>query len=236
MRRLGIVAVGLALVVGIVVSGMRFARLTDPAEAQAPPNVVEAHSGCLLTGHGPQDVFFFFGSDTKWDAAWIDLSLQDNGFAPGTFLSAGPFPAEYMASAVSDRVYNNYFVWTNLTPGLTHYWRVNLLYGDQWYPSATQTYYVPFDCAPTPAASPVPSVSPPISLTTSDLESLVDDLEQRLDRLEGATFGGFGGPPLFGPSLDSRIDTLESEVESLRSCLNTLYIDCFGNSCEIGCN
>jgi hypothetical protein len=202
MRRLGIVAVGLPLVVGILVAGMRFARLTEPAEAQAPPNVVSADSACIIQGYGPQDVAFFFGSHTKWDAAWIDLSLQHNGFAPGTFLSAGPFPPEYMASAVPDRVYNNLYVWRGLTPGLTHYFRVNLLYGDQWYPSPTQTFYVPFVCAPTPAPSPA-SALPSASLPADDLEGRVRDLEDQVYDLQ------------------RELSDVESRLDSLVRCLNS---------------
>ncbi len=60
---------------------------------------------------------------------WIDLSLQDNGFAPGTFVSVGPFPG-----AVSS------FFWAGLRAGSTHYWRVNTWTGVGWSPSATGTF------------------------------------------------------------------------------------------------
>jgi len=67
---------------------------------------------------------------------WLDLSLQDNGFASGTFINAHNPP--YADST-------SYTTGTggigNLDPGKTHYWRINTLYpNERWNPSATASF------------------------------------------------------------------------------------------------
>ena len=48
------------------------------------------------------------------EAQWIDLSLFDNGFAPRSFVGAGPLPGDARS-----------YVWKGLAAGKVHYWRVN---------------------------------------------------------------------------------------------------------------
>ena len=52
---------------------------------------------------------------------WLDISLFNNRFAPGTFVGIGPFPPG--ASS---------FVWSGLRPGLTHFLRINTLSPYGW--------------------------------------------------------------------------------------------------------
>lgn len=76
---------------------------------------------------------------------WLDLSIYDNGFAPGTFLGIGPFDSSVGKTPV-----------LHLLPGVTHYWRINFNYvtGDfvngnfvnkhmVWFPSATASLTSP---------------------------------------------------------------------------------------------
>jgi len=75
---------------------------------------------------------------------WIDLSVLDNGFAPGTFISAGPLSP--VASS---------FQWTGLRPGLLHYWRVNTLTSVAgWVPSQTVSFQTVLCGAAAPTAPP----------------------------------------------------------------------------------
>lgn len=67
-------------------------------------------------------------------AQYIDVSLADNGFAPGTFISAGPFDGT-MAS----------YSWQSVRPNVRHYYRVNALTQDGWQ-SASDTFAAP--CRP----------------------------------------------------------------------------------------
>lgn len=66
---------------------------------------------------------------------WLDLSLTNSGFLPGTFASVGPLPPSETS-----------FMWRGLTPGLTYYWRVNTFHGFYWAPS--ETYYFDLGCPP----------------------------------------------------------------------------------------
>lgn len=77
-------------------------------------------------------------------AQWIDLSLSNNGFAPGTFVSVGPLSPSQ----------SSYF-WAALRPGSTHYWRVNTRTAAGWASSSvgslrTQGVVPP----PTPSCHP----------------------------------------------------------------------------------
>lgn len=57
---------------------------------------------------------------------WLDISLFNNRFAPGTFVGIGPFPST--ASS---------FAWSGLQPGTTHFLRVNTRSPSGWEPSRT---------------------------------------------------------------------------------------------------
>jgi beta-lactamase class A len=53
---------------------------------------------------------------------WLDVSLFDNGFLPGSFAAAGPFSPDTSS-----------YTWQGLSPGLPHYYRVNALYPNGWH-------------------------------------------------------------------------------------------------------
>jgi hypothetical protein len=75
---------------------------------------------------------FFLWNPSHAGTQFLDLSVINNGFAPGTFLGAGPFPASHWG-----------FVWPGLLQGTTHYARVNTLTREGWKPSATLAFYTP---------------------------------------------------------------------------------------------
>jgi uncharacterized protein YkwD len=76
---------------------------------------------------------------------WLDISLSNNGFAPGTFLGAGPMSLG-----------QNTLTWNGIKPGFVHYWRVNTLTSAGWVPSATGQFVPCGDSAPPrPPAAPV---------------------------------------------------------------------------------
>lgn len=70
------------------------------------------------------------------DEVWIDLSLFNNGFAPGTFLGRGPIPVIGEPALVP---------WDNLLAGRMHYYRVNARVGAQWYVYERGAFETP-DC------------------------------------------------------------------------------------------
>jgi hypothetical protein len=60
---------------------------------------------------------------------WLDLSLFDNNFAPGTYIPAGPL------SSGQDQL-----TWNGLLKDLPHYWRVTSLTDSGWLVSATGAF------------------------------------------------------------------------------------------------
>jgi len=80
-------------------------------------------------------VSFNWGSYNEGNQ-WLDLSLTNNDFVPGTFVGVGPIP-----------VGQNTFTWDGLLPGLTHYIRVNTLTPVGWSTSQTFSFTTRGDCA-----------------------------------------------------------------------------------------
>ena len=75
---------------------------------------------------------------------WIDLSLQNNNFLPGTFLGIGPQPAGQSS-----------FDLNGLLPGFRHYVRVNTQTSQGWRTSTTLAFDTRGDCAVFPSATVV---------------------------------------------------------------------------------
>src|SRR5581483_9452389 len=72
-----------------------------------------------------QTTFAWQGNDSTALQQWVDISTQDNGWQPGTFIGAGPFAG----SATS-------YTWNGLLANTPHLVRVNQqLAGGQWDPS-----------------------------------------------------------------------------------------------------
>jgi hypothetical protein len=76
---------------------------------------------------------------------YLDLSLYNNGFAPGTFVGFGP---------VAPNV--DFVQWTGILNSTTYYLRMNTQTPTAWYPSET----IRFSTTPCPVLSPVPVVIP----------------------------------------------------------------------------
>lgn len=91
----------------------------------------------IALGHSPT------APRTPAALGWIDLSTIDNGFLPGTYLSAGP---------ILTLLVDPYYVWSNLKGATTHYVRFNLLREDgTWLvtPPGGATF-VTLDCTDMP--------------------------------------------------------------------------------------
>lgn len=93
----------------------------------APANTIRINRMTCLS---PDRVSVEFGWNSSGQGVqWLDLSLYNNGFAPGTFLGAGP-----MASS------QNTLVWDGLLANTTHFLRVNTLTSNGWEPSVTVSF------------------------------------------------------------------------------------------------
>jgi hypothetical protein len=102
---------------------------TSDCRGPAPAILQGASQDC----HGDRIVAkFFWQTATPFgEVQWLDLSLHNNGFAPGTFISAGPLEGGPATS----------FTWRGLLDGTVHYWRVNTWTGTRWMPSATGMFH-----------------------------------------------------------------------------------------------
>jgi hypothetical protein len=85
----------------------------------------------VCTGGGRATVIFRWApSSSAGLLQFLDLTLFNNGFAPGTFLGAGPLPPDQQA-----------LVWPGILANTVHFYRVNNLtqfFG--WGPSVTGTF------------------------------------------------------------------------------------------------
>jgi hypothetical protein len=85
----------------------------------------------------------FLWTPSHAGSQWLDLSIFNNGFAPGTFIGAG---------ALAPGAWG--FVWDGLREGTPHFARVNTLTAAGWMPSQTLSFYTPVcdgNAAPPPA-------------------------------------------------------------------------------------
>ena len=83
----------------------------------------------VCIGGGRANVTFGVGAPPGGTtASFVDISLFNNGFAPGSFVGAN-------ASGVTTS-----FVWTGILANSTHWWRVNNLTPFGWIPSTTRSF------------------------------------------------------------------------------------------------
>jgi len=106
---------------------LEFVTGVCPPPPPPPPIVVSQQQFCSATP-GKITVSFQWTPSGR-GPQWLDLSLSDNGFAAGTFATAGPLAA----TAGS-------FIWDGLLPGRTHFLRVNTLGPSGWEPSETLAF------------------------------------------------------------------------------------------------
>ena len=118
--------IALALILAVVA-----ALHADPLrrDAQAAGASTPFVSQQLCTQLSDRVTVVFNWAPSNLGTQWLDLSLADNGFAPDTFVSAGP-----LGSTQSS------FSWPGLVPGATHYVRVNTLTPAGWQPSPTYSF------------------------------------------------------------------------------------------------
>jgi hypothetical protein len=130
LRLLGLAALVAAL---SLVGSSRLLSTPEKAEAAAAYNVNVISQSC--TGDGYVRINLAWGAPME-GAQWVDLSLSNNGFFPGTFIGIGPFGA-----------YDGTGTWSGLQPGLTHFLRINTVnqFG-YWTPSQTINFVTRGDC------------------------------------------------------------------------------------------
>ncbi len=97
------------------------------------------------------------------EVQWLDLTLESNGFAPGTFLAAGPMPSGQSS-----------LTWRGIAADRQHFYRVNSLSSSGWQSTATGSI------TPCPSASREPAPPPSLaSLTMQGERWILVDLERQ---------------------------------------------------------
>jgi hypothetical protein len=105
-----------------------------PGRSEAAVSRLQYSMGCLRDKR--VSVYLLWsGGNPNPRQQWIDISLQNNDWLPGTFISAGPFSGNA-----------DHFDWNGLLPGARHYVRINqMLQNNSWDPSQTYVIETP-DC------------------------------------------------------------------------------------------
>jgi hypothetical protein len=183
MKRLGIVAVGLALVVGIIVGGIVGRPFDGKASAQIAgrtPSVSVSQRCNGTTQTLNAEVYVHWYVEEPWDEAYVDTAGLNDGFERGMYEGTpggAPEPSDILG------------FWGHVNihalGGLMIFVRVNLRYGDTWYPSPALSIMVD-PCtggtvvAPAPPPLTAPSLTGPSFADLQRLQSRVQELEDCL--------------------------------------------------------
>jgi hypothetical protein len=92
---------------------------------------LDAFVDCANATRDGARVSFLWGT-SRGGPQWLDLSIFNDGFAPGTFISSGAFDRDRWG-----------FVWDGLIQGTTHFARVNTLTSAGWKASDTVSFFTP---------------------------------------------------------------------------------------------
>jgi peptidoglycan/xylan/chitin deacetylase (PgdA/CDA1 family) len=125
-RRFHLLGFAIVAVAGVILA-------TACAPAASPPVVYR--QACNTSG---RVTVTFLWTPGLSGGQWVDLSIYDNNFAPGTFLGTGPLAKEQYA-----------YVWDGLAPNTVHYLRIDTDTAYGWRPSATLRFRTP-DCGTRP--------------------------------------------------------------------------------------
>jgi hypothetical protein len=138
----------LALVVVVALGGAVYGGGIKPSHA-AYPGAENLNAAQACNNDGTMSIhvnWITYQSGNQW----IDVSLYDNGFEPGTFNSYGP-----LSPALSQ------IEWTGVTHETNYYLRINTQTPDTaWYPSATLGLTTGYCPVVVPVAFPVPAPVP----------------------------------------------------------------------------
>lgn len=142
MRRFLIVALGPVLVglLAIIASVGLDSRATQGAPSAQASQPVAYAQYCSQAQPGTVQVVFLW-TPSGQGQQWLDLSVFNNGFTPGTAVGVGPLTPDAWI-----------FIWDGLLSNTTHYFRVNTLTASGWQPGATGHVTTGVCAAPPPQA------------------------------------------------------------------------------------
>jgi hypothetical protein len=108
-----------------------------PTPSAPPPRIGPAlgpglmQSQCRGTTTSSAEAYLLWGP-SRSGPQWLDISIFNNDFAPGTYLSIGPLGRDAWG-----------YILPRMSHATTHYVRVNTLTSQGWKPSATFAFFTP---------------------------------------------------------------------------------------------
>ena len=114
-----------------LVSNISECSTSAESASTTSPRLNQVSAQCVFVfGVGTQAIVKFEWAPVQGVVAqWLDLSLFDNDFAPGSFIATGPLEAGTAELS-----------WGGIAPGVAHFWRVNALTANGWLTSETGTF------------------------------------------------------------------------------------------------
>ena len=140
-------SLALFLLSTLVLGGLTLG-LVKPAEAAYPAADVQSVSQQCTSENSVRAMITWTSSYTG--NQWVDLSVNDNGWIPGTFITEGPLPP-----------YQTAFAGNGLTPGSTYFVRITNFVGGVWYSSPTYSFQT-LNCNFLAVVAPIQSIAIPI--------------------------------------------------------------------------
>jgi hypothetical protein len=131
---LAISALSLGLAIALLTTNIGRQQPATTSVAEAAASAVTVTGQQCLTASDVRVAFNWNGLNEG--SQWVDLSLTNNGFIPGTFVGIGP-----IASGQTS------FAWDGILGGFTHYLRINTLTAYGWSISPTIVFTTRNDCA-----------------------------------------------------------------------------------------
>jgi hypothetical protein len=131
---LAVSAISLVLAIALLSTNAGRHQPAASSVAEAAASSVTVVGQQCLTANDVRVAFNWNGLNEG--AQWVDLSLTNNGFMPGTFVGLGP-----IASGQTN------FAWDGILGGFTHYLRINTLTAFGWSISPTIVFTTRNDCA-----------------------------------------------------------------------------------------
>ena len=125
----------LALIIAIM--GLSGLIMAQTPTVQASP--ADGFAAKVVCSNERLSVTFSWQS-SQTGQQWLDISLDDAGFAPGTFAGTGPL------SATRESI-----DWDDAQPGTTYYARINTFDGTSWASTATLSVAMPVCGTPAPS-------------------------------------------------------------------------------------
>ncbi|HLF79094.1 MAG TPA: hypothetical protein VJB57_16555 [Dehalococcoidia bacterium] len=132
-KRLALSILSLGIAIALLATNLGQHQFVTSSVAEAGANFVTVADQQCLSPNQVRVAFTWAGYNEG--PQWVDLSLSNNGFFPGTFVGLGPLASSQRS-----------FTWDGILAGLTHFLRVNTLTAAGWSTSPIIAFTTRNDC------------------------------------------------------------------------------------------